>query len=76
MIVIRKNPSVEKCDNVLFPDIRYFFCITNDKVASAQKIVFSCNERCDQENLIEQLSNGPRFLPSPEDTLMSNGATC
>jgi len=72
MIVIRKNLSVEKGDKVLFPDIRYFFYITNDKVASAQEIVFSCNDRCDQENLIEQLSNGPRAFQAPVDTLMSN----
>jgi hypothetical protein len=72
MIVIRKNLSVEKGDKVLFPDIRYFFYITNDTVPSASEIVFSCNDRCNQENLIEQLSNGPRAFQAPVDNLMSN----
>ena len=72
MIVIRKNLSVEKGDKVLFPDIRYFFYITNDTIPSASEIVFSCNDRCNQENLIEQLSNGPRAFQAPVDNLMSN----
>lgn len=72
MIVIRKNLSVEKGDKVLFPDIRYFFYITNDRELTAEAVVFSCNDRCDQENLIEQLSNGPRAFQAPVDNLMSN----
>ena len=72
MIVIRKNLSVEQGDKVLFPDIRYFFYITNDRTLTAAEIVFSCNDRCDQENLIEQLSNGPRAFQAPVDNLMSN----
>jgi hypothetical protein len=74
MIVIRKNLSVEKGENVLFDDIRYFFYITNDRNLSAADIVFSCNNRCNQENLIEQLSNGPRAFRAPVDNLYSNGA--
>lgn len=72
MVVIRKNLSVEQGDRVLYPDIRYFFYITNDRKLSAEDIVFSCNDRCDQENLIEQLSNGPRAFQAPVDNLMSN----
>ena len=58
MVVVRKNLSVEKGENVLFDDVRYFFYITNDWGRSAEQIVFLANDRCDQENLIEQLKNG------------------
>ena len=74
MIVVRKNLSVEKGENVLFDDIRYFFYITNDRDLSAANIVFSCNDRCNQENLIEQLKNGPRAFRAPLDNLYSNWA--
>jgi len=36
--------------------------------------VFTCNDRCEQENLIEQLKNGPRSLTAPIDNLYSNWA--
>ena len=74
MVVVRKNISVEKGEKVLFPDIRYFFYITNDWESTAAEIVFSANDRCHQENLIEQLRNGVRALRAPVDTLASNWA--
>ena len=37
-------------------------------------MVFSCNDRCHQENLIEQLRNGPRAFRAPLDNLFSNWA--
>ncbi len=74
MIVVRKNLSVEKGENVLFDDILYFFYITNDRDLSAAEVVFSCNHRCNQENLVEQLSNGPRAFRAPLDNLYSNWA--
>ena len=74
MIVVRKNLSVEKGENVLFDDIRYFFYITNDRGASAAEVVFSCNDRCNQENLIEQLKNGLCAFRAPVDNLYSNWA--
>jgi len=74
MIVIRKNLSVEKGENVLFDDIRYFFYITNDRESTAEEIVFSCNKRCNQENVIEQMKNGPRAFRAPVDNLYSNWA--
>ena len=42
----------------LFEDYRYFFYITNDRKMTAEEVVFSANDRCDQENLIAQLKNG------------------
>jgi hypothetical protein len=74
MIVIRKNLSVEKGDKRLFDDIRYFFYITNDYESTPTEVVFSANDRCNQENLIEQLSNGVRALQAPVDNLLSNWA--
>lgn len=74
IVVIRKNLSVEKGENVLFDDIRYFFYITNDWEAKAEEIVFEANSRCDQENLIEQLKNGASALKAPVNDLVSNWA--
>ena len=74
MIVIRKNISVEKGERRLFDEIRYFFYISNDRQSTPAEIVFSCNDRCNQENLIEQLSNGVRALRAPVDNLYSNWA--
>ena len=39
----------------LFEEYRYFFYITNDRTMTAEEVVFSANDRCDQENLIAQL---------------------
>ena len=74
MVVIRKNISHEKGEKLLFDEIRYFFYITNDRTASAAEIVFGCNDRCDQENLIAQIAGGARALSAPVDSLVSNWA--
>ena len=74
MVVVRKNLSVEKGEQVLFDDIRYFFYLTNDTSLSAAQIVFFANQRCDQENVIEQLKNGVNALRMPSDDLLSNWA--
>ena len=74
MIVIRKNISHEKGEERLFDDMRYFFYITNDRQSTAVEVVFSCNDRCNQENLIEQLKNGVPALRAALDNLLSNWA--
>ena len=74
LVVVRKNLSVEKGEQVLFPDLRYFFYISNDYGRSASEVVFGANDRCHQENLIEQLKNGARALEVPVDNLVSNWA--
>ena len=74
MVVLRKNISVERGDNVLFDEVRYFFYLTNDRELRAEQIVFEANDRCNQENLIEQLKNGVRALRAPVNTLDANGA--
>jgi len=74
LIILKKNLSVEKGENVLFADIRYFFYITNIEEMSTEEVVYFCNDRCNQENLIEQLKNGLNALRMPVGDLVSNGA--
>jgi len=74
VVVVRKNLSVERGEQVLFDDVRYFFYITNDRERDACEIVFDANDRCNQENLIAQLKGGLRALHAPVDTLVSNWA--
>jgi hypothetical protein len=74
IVAVRKNLSVEKGEQVLFDDVRYFFYITNDWGTPIEKIVLLANDRCNQENLIEQLKNGAKALDMPVDNLVSNWA--
>ncbi len=74
LIVVRKNLTVEKGERRLFDDYRYFFYLTNDWESSAAAIVFSANDRCNQENLHAQLKGGVRALQAPVDNLESNWA--
>jgi hypothetical protein len=72
VVVLRKSLSVEEGQIRLFDDVRYFFYITNISHLSAGEVVGFCNERCNQENLIEQLKNGLNALRMPVDALVSN----
>jgi len=74
IVVLRKNISVEKGEAVLFDEIRYFFYITNDRRMSKAEIVFDANQRCHQENLLDQLKNGVHSMRMPVETLESNWA--
>jgi hypothetical protein len=74
MVVVRKNISVEQGDHRLFDQIRYFFYLTNDQETAAPQIVFLANDRCQQENLIEQLKHGVGATRMPLDALLSNWA--
>jgi hypothetical protein len=74
MVVVRKCISKEKGDQVLSPEVRYFFYLTNNRVWSSAEVVFEANDRCDQENLLAQLHGGVRALSAPVNTLESNGA--
>jgi hypothetical protein len=75
MVVVRKHLSVSDPRQGRFfePDYVYFFYITNQWEPSAAEIVFTANDRCDQENLLAQL-NACRALHAPVDNLLSNGA--
>ena len=74
LVVVRKNISVQKGELVLFEDIQYFFYITNHTDYRAEQIAALANERCEQENVIEQLKNGVNAMRMPVDDLMSNWA--
>jgi hypothetical protein len=74
MVVLRKNISVEKGEKLLFDRVVYLFYITNEWVPEAEEIVLAANDRCDQENLLAQLSGGVRALRAPVDNLTSNWA--
>jgi Transposase DDE domain group 1 len=74
MVVVRKNITRERGEVRLFDEIRYFFSITNDGESAASAVVFTANDRCDQENLLSQLHSGVRALKAPLDTLESNWA--
>ena len=74
VVALRKNITKTKGDQVLFDEIRYFFYITTRTDLSAAEVVRCANERCDQENVIEQLKNGVGALRVPLYDLVSNWA--
>jgi len=74
VVVIRKNLSKSRGDNVLFDEVRYFFYITTRTDLTPAEVVACANERCDQENVIEQLKNGVNALRVPLYDLVSNWA--
>jgi len=74
IVVLRKNLTVEKGERKLFDDILYLFYITNIEEMSTAEIVFFCNDRCNQENLIQQLKSGLNALRAPVGDLVSNWA--
>jgi hypothetical protein len=74
VVALRKNLSVERGEQVLFDDVRYFFYITNDCNLSTHEVVHEARRRCHQENLIEQMKNGVRAFRAPVNTLLANWA--
>jgi hypothetical protein len=45
-------------EQALFDEVRYFFYITTRMDLPIEQVVELANDRCDQENVIEQLKNG------------------
>jgi hypothetical protein len=74
MVVLKKYLIHERGQQFLFEDNKYFYYITNRRDLSAEEVVFEANDRCNQENLIEQLKNSVRSLHAPLDNLHSNWA--
>ena len=74
VVVVCKNLTILEGVETLFDEVRYFFYITNNRKLSASKIVFSANDRCNQENLNAQLKGGVFALRMPVDSLESNWA--
>jgi len=74
LIITRKTIDVEVGQEKLWQEYRYFFHLTNDRDTPAAQLVLSANQRCDQENLIEQLKNGVHAMRLPTGDLVSNWA--
>jgi hypothetical protein len=74
VVVLRKDLVIEKKGEEVERETRYFFYITNQRQHSAAEVVYFANDRCNQENLIEQLKNGVKGLRLPVNTLEGNGA--
>lgn len=74
LVIVRKNLMVsDPAQGRLFDDYRYFIYITNDWDSSCEQVVFSANDRCQQENVLAQLG-AVRALHAPVDNLISNEA--
>jgi len=76
MVILRKHLNVEKGQQKLDAEIRYFFYVTNvpKTELAAAEVVFESNARCHQENLIEQLKNGVQAMRMPSGNFFANWA--
>ena len=74
MVVVRKKVAVTKGEQWLFDRVVFYFYLTNEWVREADEIVFSANDRCQQENVLAQLHGGVRALRATVDNLVSNWA--
>ncbi len=74
VVALRKNISVERGENVLFDEHRYFFYITNEREMTADEVVDQARQRCHQENLHAQLKSDVRALHAPVNTRNANWA--
>ena len=75
VVALRKDLSVERGEDVLFHEHRWFFYITNlPPTTTTDDVVMEARRRCDQENLISQLKGQVRALHAPVNTLVANWA--
>ncbi len=76
VVALRKTINVKQGQALLMPEVRYHFYITNVRKSelSARQVIRNANERCNQENLIEQMKNGVHAMRMPCDTLLANDA--
>lgn len=74
IVVLRKTILEEKGQRCLGKIHRYFFYVTNDWTMTKAQVVRESNDRCRQENLIEQLKNGARALHAPLNYFVANWA--
>jgi hypothetical protein len=74
VVALRKNITKSRGEQVLFDEIRYFFYITTRRDLTPAEVIACANDRCDQENIIEQLKNGVGALRVPLYDLISNWA--
>jgi hypothetical protein len=74
VIVLRKTILEEKGQQCIGQIHRYFFYVTNDWTMTPAQVVRESNDRCRQENLLEQLKNGLGALRAPLNKFMANWA--
>jgi hypothetical protein len=74
LVILRKTITEKEGQWFLLPIVDYFFYIANDPRMSSREVIRQANERCDQENVIEQLKNGVNALRVPLYDLESNWA--
>lgn len=74
VVVLRKHPVLEKKGEKVGEAVRHCFSITDERACKRPAVVYIANDRCDQEDLMEQLNNGVRALRAPVNTLEANGA--
>ena len=58
VVIVRKRLGIEQGAIAAVRGISLFLLLTNDRDTPAEDIVFSANDRCNQENLIAQLKSG------------------
>ena len=74
LVVLRKNLHITQKGKEDVEEVRYFFYLTNERDWPEADVVHFANDRCNQENLIEQLKNGVNALRLPVNTLNGNWA--
>jgi len=74
LVVLRKTIEILRGQQNLFDETKYIFYITNRWDLKIEEVVWHANQRCNQENLIEQLKNGVNALRLPVHDLVSNWA--
>ena len=74
LVIVRKNISVQRGEQALIDEVRYFFYLTNRRGDTPPQIVSLANDRANQENVIEQLKNGVNAMRMPVQDLLSNWA--
>ena len=74
-LIIRRRLIEETTQLECVRKYEYRFCFSNlPATFSAQQVVDLTYERCDQENLIEQLQHGVTAMRMPTGTLLANAA--
>ena len=72
IIALKKHLQITKGGKIVDHQIRYFFYITNDENTPDAQLIGFINQRCNQENTIEQLKNGIPAFHAPSNTLEAN----
>lgn len=74
VVAVRKNLTIEQGGQALFDDVRYHFYVTNDWERPMEEVIREGRQRCNQENLLQQLKTGIRALHAPVNSLHANWA--